>query len=233
MWEQVQQALSQSTTRVVSQVASLLPGTVALLLALLISVVVALVVGGVLRRSLNGINFDERVMRWGFPSLAEWSPGKSPTRLAALVVAWIVIFIGFAIGVSAFDLTLTSALVVRFFEYLPHVLAAIVVLLVGHAIARFMARSVLIDAVNMNLQYARLLATGVRWMVMVLAVTMALEHLAIGGGIIRLAFGILFGGIVLALALAVGLGSKELVSRSLEREAHRVAEETEEPVRHL
>jgi hypothetical protein len=71
-------------------------------------------------------------------------------------------------------------------------------------------------------------------MVMVLAVAMALDHLAIGGGIIRLAFGILFGGIVLALALAVGLGSKDLVSRSLEREATRSkAAAAEEPVRHL
>jgi hypothetical protein len=233
MWEQVQQALSQSTTRVVSQVASLLPGIVALLLAVLVSIGIAMVVAAVVRRLLTGIQFDERVMRWGFPSLVEWSPGRSPTLLASRVTLWTVIFIGFAIGVSAFDLTLTSTLVLNFFEYLPHVLASIVVLLVGNAIARFLARSVLIDAVNMNLQYARLLSTGVRWMVMVLAITMALEHLAIGGGIIRLAFGILFGGIVLALALAVGLGSKELVSRSLEREAQRAAEESEEPVRHL
>jgi ABC-type Na+ efflux pump permease subunit len=69
---------------------------------------------------------------------------------------------------------------------------------------------------------------------MVLAVAMALEHLAIGGGIIRMAFAILFGGIVLALALAVGLGSKELVSRSLEREASRTAAHgSREPVSHL
>jgi ABC-type Na+ efflux pump permease subunit len=93
---------------------------------------------------------------------------------------------------------------------------------------------VLIGAVNLNLQYARLLSAGVRWMVMVLAVAMALDHLAIGGEIIRLAFGILFGGIVLALALAVGLGSKELVSRSLERETSRPkVNATEEAVRHL
>src|SRR5437899_11846202 len=80
-----------------------------------------------------------------------------------------------------------------------------------------------IGAVNMNLQYARLLSVGVKWLVTVLAVTIAIEHVGIGGGIIRLAFGILFGGIVLALALAVGLGSKELVSRSLERESSKTS----------
>ncbi|HTP32952.1 MAG TPA: hypothetical protein VMJ75_12320 [Candidatus Acidoferrales bacterium] len=233
MWEQVQQALSRSTARTLSQVASLLPGIVALLLALLISIVLAWLIAGILRRSLSRIQFDDRVFRWGFLSLPEWSPGKSPTLLAARVVAWTVVFIGFVIGVSAFDSTLTSALVLRVFEYLPNVLAAILVLVVGSVVARFLARSVLIDAVNMNLQYARLLSAGVRWMVMVLTVAMALEHLTIGGGIIRLAFGILFGGIVLALALAVGLGSKDLVSRSIQREANRAAEQSEEPVRHL
>jgi len=64
---------------------------------------------------------------------------------------------------------------------------------------------------------------------------MALEHLGIGGRIVELAFAIMFGGIVLALALAVGLGSKDLVSRSLEREADRATapEETPEPFRHV
>ena len=233
MWEQIQHALSQSTTRVLSGIAALLPGIAALILALLISIALARLVAGILRRSLDRLHFDDRVHDWGYPSVVDWSPGKSPARLAVRIVFWAIVFVGFAIGFSAFDVTLTSALVLRFFEYLPHVLAALVVVVLGSVIARFASRSVLIEAVNMNLEYARLLSVGVRWMIMVLAVAMALEQLAIGGGIIRLAFGILFGGIVLALALAVGLGSKELVSRSLEREAQRAAEQSEEPVRHL
>ena len=58
----------------------------------------------------------------------------------------------------------------------------------------------------------------VKWLVVLFAVAMALNHLKIGGAILQLAFGILFGGIVLAMALAVGLGSKDLVSRSWERQ---------------
>jgi hypothetical protein len=233
MWEQIQQSLSQSTTRVLSQVASLLPGIAALLLALAISAAAAGILSSILRRSLRSFQFDEHVHRWGFAWFAEWSPHKSPTLLVARVAAWTIILIGLGIGVSALDLTLTSELVLRFFEYLPNVLAAIVVLAAGSLISRYLARSVLIGAVNMNLQYARLLSAGVRWMVTVVAVAMALEHLGIGGGIIPLAFGILFGGIVFALALAVGLGSKELVSRSLEREATRASVQSGEPVRHL
>jgi hypothetical protein len=234
MWEQIGQALNQSMVRVLTQLASLLPGILALILALLVSAVVAGVLAAVLRRSLMSVEFDRRLPRWGFPTLAEWSPSKSPTLLVTRAIALIIMLIGFLVGVSAFDVALTSQLVMRLFEYLPNVLAAVVVLVAGTIIARFLARSVLIGAVNMNLHYAPLLSAGVKWLVMVLAVAMALEHLAIGGGIIRMAFAILFGGIVLALALAVGLGSKELVSRSLEREASRTAAQgSREPVSHL
>jgi hypothetical protein len=234
MWDQVGQALSHSMTRMLSQLASLLPGIAALIAALFVSALVAWVLAVIVRRSLIGIDFDRRVAQWGFPALAEWSPLESPARLVARALAWTVMLIGFLIGISAFDATLTSQLVSRLFDYLPNVLAAMVVLAAGSIIARFLARSVLIGAVNMNLQYARLLSAGLKWLVIVLTVAMALEHLGIGGDIIRLAFAILFGGIVLALALAVGLGSKELVSRSLDRETSKTSSQNvREPVGHL
>jgi hypothetical protein len=72
----------------------------------------------------------------------------------------------------------------------------------------------------------------VKWLVLVLTAAMALEHLRIGGGLVKLAFGILFGGIVLALALAVGLGSKDAVSRSW-TESREVDKEPEETFHHL
>jgi hypothetical protein len=123
-------------------------------------------------------------------------------------------------------------LVVRLFGYIPNVLAALLVLGVGLFAARFLARSALISAVNMKLQSARLISLGVKWLVLVLAGAMALQHLGIGGSLVTLSFGILFGGIVLALALAVGLGSKDMVSRSWERQSQ-TEKAPEEHVHHL
>jgi hypothetical protein len=77
---------------------------------------------------------------------------------------------------------------------------------------------VLIGAVNMQIQSARLLSLAAKWLVLLVAVAMALDHLRIGRTILVLAFAILFGGIVLAAALAVGLGARDVVSRALERQ---------------
>jgi hypothetical protein len=84
----------------------------------------------------------------------------------------------------------------------------------------------------MQLQSARLISLGVKWLILVLTGAMAMEHVGIGGEIIKMAFGIAFGGIVLALSLAVGLGSKEVVSRSWERRRED-KEPEDQPIRHL
>jgi hypothetical protein len=233
MWQQAQQALNQSMIRVLNELASLVPGVLALVVAVLFSALLGGIVYVVLRRILMGVQFDERLTKWGLRSVSEWSPNKSPALLISRIVFWTIVIVGFFIGVAAFDSTLTSELVFELFNYLPNVLAAVLVLIIGAVVARFVARSVLIGAVNMNLQYARLLSAGVKWMIIVLAVAMALEHLGIGRSIVYIAFSILFGGIVLALAIAVGLGSKDLVTRSLTRESPKLPVESEEPFRHL
>jgi hypothetical protein len=64
----------------------------------------------------------------------------------------------------------------------------------------------------MQIPAGRLRSVGVRWLVIVLTIAMAFAQLQIGQQILLLAFGIAFGGIVLTLALAVGLGSKDVVS---------------------
>lgn len=234
MWQQVRQALNQSTAQFVTRLARLLPGLIALVVALLISLLVAWIVGMVVRRLLISAQFDERLVRWGFPSAAEWSPKKSPTLLLSAIISFAIVMTGLLIGIAAFNSDITSALVRSIFAYVPNMVGAAFVLFVGTILARFVSRSVLIGAVNLNLGYARLLSAGTKWLVIVLTIAMALVHLRIAVGIVELAFGILFGGIVLALALAVGLGSKELVSKSLERDTKRTsAEVLEEPFRHL
>lgn len=234
MWEQVKEALHQSTAGFITRFASLLPGFVALILALLISLLLAWIVGVGVKRLLVTMKFDERLARWGLTSVAEWSPRKSPALLVSGLVACAIILGGLLIGIAAFDSDMTSSLVRTVFGYVPNIIGAMFVLLVGTVVARFLARSVLIGAVNLNLEYARLLSVGTKWLVMVLAVAMALEHLKIAVGVVELAFGILFGGIVFALALAVGLGSKDLVTKSLGGEAKKTSAETVgETLRHL
>lgn len=232
MWKHVSNVVDQTLDRTITAAVSFLPGVLALVIILAIAVVFAYVLRAMIRRSLEGMHFDRHIVEWGFAGLAEFSPAHSPSKLVSRIAFWTVIGIGLLVGISALDARVTSLLVVRLIDYLPNVAAAIVIMFVGIMLARFFARSVLISATNLHLQSARLLSIGVKWLVMVLAGAMALGHVGIGGQIVQVSFGILFGGIVLALALAVGLGSKDMVSRSWERQPDR-EREVEEHFHHL
>jgi hypothetical protein len=234
MWTQVSLSLHDSMARVISRIATVLPGLLALIVAVLFFAAVAWLLAWLVRSLLLALHVDERLSR-GSNAIAEWSPTYTPTVLIARVVFWCVVLVGLLVGLEAFGASSDNLLTAKLLGYIPNVVGAIVLLLLGNVIARFLSRSVLIGAVNMNLQYARLLSLGVKWLVLVLTAAMVLDHLSIGAAIVDLAFGILFGGIVLALALAVGLGSRDLVSRSLEREAARPAAEavSEEQFHHF
>jgi len=237
MGSQIVESLQSSTTRVLERIAILLPGLFALLLAVVVFTLIGWALSWILRQALMLIHFDDRFGR-GSSQLAEWSPTQTPTILVTRIVFWALVVLGFAVGFEAFGASSDSVIAVDLIGYLPRIVGAAVILFTGTIIARFLSRSVLIGAVNMNLHYARLLSLGVKWLVLVLTGAMVLEHLHIGEAIVELAFGILFGGIVLALSLSVGLGSRDLVSRSLERESARpgpVQVETmpEERLRHF
>jgi hypothetical protein len=184
-----------------------------------VAVVIALVARWLVLRLLRSMDFDRRAELLGLGAVADWSAVGPPSLVAARAVMWLILLAGVLAGLSALDAALPEQFARAVFAYLPNVLAALVILVLGAVLARFLARSVLIGAVNLHLPSAHVMSVGVKWLVLVLAWTMALEHLGIGQSTLMLAFAILFGGIVLALALAVGLGAKDLVRTTLEQQS--------------
>ena len=229
VWRHMSDALHQSVYRVLTLFIAVLPGILAFFVALVVFTLIGAAISAVLRRILSLVKFDDRMAR--VRGNTEWTPSTSPSDLVARICFWVWVLIGLIIGVAAFDTSYAAGtpLPISLLPYLTHAVGAILLLIAGTLIARFLARSVLIGAVNAQLQYARFLSLGVKWLVLVLTAAMVLDHLEVGGDIVELAFGILFGGIVLTLALAIGLGSRELVSRSLESHVERAGERSAGP----
>lgn len=233
MWEQIGSVFAQSSRRLATGFAELVPRLMVLILVLLLSIALAVLLRLAVRRFLRGVDFDGAVAHWGFAPAADWSPRWSPSVLMGRVVFWSILLLGALLGINVVDPGATSVMVGHVFAYIPNLLAAVLVMVIGTLAARFLARNVLISAVNLRIQSARLLSLGVKWLIMLVAGAMALEHLGIGGQIVTVSFAILFGGIVLALALAVGLGSKDMVSRSWEGQPRAEEPLREERLQHL
>ena len=219
MFSQVKYALMDSFSRVLTKLAIFLPGLLALVLAIVLMALIGALLAWGVRALLRQMRFDERVAERNSGGVADWAPAHSPSLLISRVVFWGCVVLGVAIGVSAYDAAGTSDLAPFILPYLAHSVGALIILIAGTIFARYLSRSVLISAVNAKLNYARALSLGVKWLVLIFTAAMVLDHLDIGGRIVEIGFGILFGGMVLALALAFGLGSRDIVARSIERTA--------------
>jgi hypothetical protein len=225
MWVQMERIMSEATNRIVQSVAEFVPGILALFAVLAGSVILAVVARQITIRALASVEFDRRAQQWGLGKLSDWSTAKSASSFVGRAIQWIVLVCGLLVALTALDAAMPSRFALSVFEYVPHVLAALIVLAVGSAAAQFFARAVLIGAVNMQIQSARMLSLSVKWLVLIVAASMAIEQLQVGRQILILAFGILFGGAVLAVSLAVGLGAKDAVGRAIERQYQRLPQE--------
>jgi hypothetical protein len=204
------------------RLASFGPNVLAMLAILIVGLVAAGAAHLVLRLVLPRLGFDRFARRLGLEHVMQKGGVDRPASAAlALVLAWSILAVFVLLAIGALDLQLAMGLVSRTLSYLPQVLIAGVLLVLGTMVAAFLRRSVLIAAVNAGLPSARLLAGAVHTGLMVLFVAMALEHLGVGRQVILASFTILFGGIVLALALAFGLAGRDLAHRFLERVVNR------------
>ena len=233
MWQQVERILTEAAQRSVESVAAFLPGVLALMMILLVALLLGVLVRAIVLRTLRGLEFDRHASRWGMGAFGDWTNTQGLSAAVARLAQWMILLLGLLTGLTALDAAIPSEFALSMFRYVPHVLAALLVLIVGAIMAQFLSRAVLIGAVNMQLRYARTLSVFVRWLLLIIAASMALEQLGIGRQILVLAFGILFGGVVLAAALAVGLGAQDAVRRGLERQAHRPPEPPATPLDHV
>jgi len=207
------------------------------LLAMLAIVVVGLVVASglrlVVRLALPRLGFDRFAQRIGITLMLERAGlAAPPSRFVATASAWGVLGVFVLLAIAALDLQIAMDLLSRTFAYLPQVLIAAAILLLGSMVAAFLKRSVLIAAVNAGMPAARLLAGLTHGALMVLFAAMALEHLGVGRQVLLVSFATLFGGTVFALALAFGLAGRGLAQDLLERLVRR-REAPDDGRRHL
>ncbi len=132
----------------------------------------------------------------------------NPTRVAATLVFWFVMFTVMLIAANALGLQSLANVFSELVSYIPSVIAAIVIMIVGIVLGSFVGGLIMASAGGLHggPTLARIGKGGV----IMLAVFMALQELGIASDIVTTAFAILFGAIALALALAFGLGNRDL-----------------------
>jgi hypothetical protein len=210
------------------------PRILAAVTLILLGWIVAALVRRLTVRILAAANLDVRAARWGVTGVLGRSGHRpSPTELVGRVVYWALFLVGLLMALEALEMPGTGGALAALLAFLPHVLVAVLVLAGGWVLAQFLAQAVLITAVNAQVAGASLLAALVRWLVLIVAGAVALTELGVAREMVLLVFGIAFGGAVLALSLAFGLGARELARQALESYLTQARQDRSGPVSHV
>lgn len=214
--------------------AELLPNLAAMIVIMLAGIVMAQALRFVLLKLLKAINFNTWSDRMGLTSmLRKCDVWARPADAMAVFLFWSLIVMSFLSGLTALQIRFVDAVIAGVMGYLPKVVSAVLILIVGYIATGLIAQALLISLVNSGFSFARYWVRAVRSLLLMLLVAMALEQLQVAPNIVVAAFSIFFGGAILALAISFGVAGIDTAKRMLEAQEERKREAHETDLQHL
>jgi hypothetical protein len=207
-----------ATREFLHQTAIFLPKLLLALVVVLVGWLLAKAARFAVERALRAVNFNVLTERAGTDNFLQQAGMRGDTTtLFGLVGFWVVILAALIIAFNGLGLTYITDLLQRVVLFTPKLLIAMLLVIFGSYCARFVGNAVQNYCVDAQIPDADVLSRLVRYLIMTLVVMIALSHLEIGGDIVQRTFLIILAGLMLALALAFGLGGKNWAAALLQR----------------
>jgi Conserved TM helix len=210
--------LLESTREFLHQIAVFLPKLLLALFVVAVGWLLAKAVRFAVERSLRAVNFNVLTERAGTDNfLRQAGMRGDTTTLFGLFAFWLAILATLIIAFNGLGLTYITDLLGRAVLYAPKLLVAMLVVIFGSYSARFVGGAVQAYCIDAQIPDADMLGRIVQYVIMTFVVMIALSQVEIGGDIVQRTFLIILAGLMLALALAFGLGGKNWAASLLER----------------
>ena len=209
--------LTQALQELARGFAHYLPRLIVMLIIAFAGWVIAYLLKVLVRGILSLTKFSKLSENAGATQLLNQVALPSSTELLSRFTFWVAWVAFILLGVSVLGIVGLQEYISRFFLFLPRLLVALVILFLGLLAASFFSRAALLAAVNANFRSSRLLSILIRIIISIFALSMVFEVLGVAEETILIAFATAFGAIMLGLAIAFGIGGKDLAREFLEK----------------
>ncbi len=228
MREMIISELSQALQEIARGFAHFLPRVLVMLVFAVLGWIIAYVAKVVLRSVLRLVKFDKLSENAGASQLLSKAALPSATEMLSRFVFWVTWLGVILLGVNVLGIFGLQEQVARFFLFLPRLFVAMFIMFIGLLAASFFSRAALLAAVNANVPSPRILSLAVRSIIIVFVLSITFEELGLAEQTMLVAFGIAFGALMLGLAIAFGIGGRDLAQRFLEKRVFRGKKEENE-----
>lgn len=185
---------------------------------LIVGWLVAKMLKSVVSRGLRIAKFQKLSDHAGIDTFMERGGIKlSASDLIAVLIYWVVILMTLLLASNVLGLTVVADLFVKILNFTPKVFAAILILTIGSYFALFFSELLIAYAKNIGFDEAEIFGRIARYAIVAFVVIIALGQMDIGTTILVPAFLIFFGGVMLAFAIAFGLGGRDWAARQFDK----------------
>jgi hypothetical protein len=215
--------LLEPARTVLAQISQFMVNALLVLIILLIGWLLSKLVKAVVSKTLKTAKINELSSRVELDKLlSKGGITYSLSDLIGVICYWLGLLMTFMVAVNAVGLTVAADLLNQVLLYIPNVIAALFILILGMFVSTLLKNIVQTAANNAGLSQGKLLAQVVETIVIAFAIFVGLEQLQIGIRITELTIAIILGSLGLGLALAFGLGCKDLAGKFVAELAERL-----------
>ncbi|MEZ0245653.1 MAG: hypothetical protein ACAH09_03385 [Methylophilaceae bacterium] len=203
---------------VLIQFGAFLPRLLLAVIILVIGWLLAKAIRLIVIKGLRAINFNILTDRAGIDRFLQQGGIQTDTvGILGALIYWLVTLAALMIAFNSLGLTNVTELIGRVALFIPKVIVAVLILAFGAYFARFIDNTIIAYGKNVGLEDAEFLGRFARYAILVFVVMIALEQVDVASELVRQSFLIILAGVVLALALAFGLGCQHRVSEMLNK----------------
>jgi hypothetical protein len=202
---------------------SALPALGLAILIVAIAFVASRLVRGWVDAVLKNVGFDRMMEKIGLGRLRGSPEGVSlPSEVLALATQIAVLLVGAAQALEALELMTWAGYVNAILAFaVERLLVALLIVVLGFGIGTYVRALILARRQDESREGVVWVAASARYAVLVFAFTVAIHQLGVAEHFVRTAFILVFGSLCLALALALGLGGREVAGELVRRQFDR------------
>src|SRR3989338_4760131 len=211
-----QVVLLEPAKTVLSQISQFLVNVLLVVVILIIGWIIAKIIKTLVTRLLRAIKLDQLSDSIDLDNiLAKGGISYSLSELLGAICYWLALLITFVVAVNAICLTVAADLLNRVVLYVPNIIAAVFILILGMFVATLLSNIVKTAANNAGVSQAKVLGKVVEAVVIIFAAVITLEQLGIAAKIIELTITVVLASLGLGAALAFGLGCRDLAAKCI------------------
>ena len=196
-----------------------IPNLIVALVILAIGWAIGAAIGKAIAHLIKAIKFDEALRKAGFEDFVKRSGlNLNSGRFLGSLVKYFIIVVFLIASFDVLGLNQVTAFLQQVvIGYLPQLIIAVLILLVGAVVGDVLGRIVVASARTADISQANFLGTVSRWAVWIFAILVSLSQMGIAGAFIQTLFTGFVVAVSLALGLSFGLGGQEAAGRTIEK----------------